>query len=251
MRAVILPYKKGSQSAKALAVRLGELLGSKVYRVENGWRQTRPTKVINWGHSKPELGGVVPWNFHAGTAGNKLTAFKLMKDKCNVPEFTDKEDTANNWLHNGFRVVSRTVLNGHSGNGIHLCTNGDQLHKAPLYVKYIPKKKEYRVHVAFGQIIDVQQKRKREGFPKEETNFQVRNHHTGWVYCRENIEYSPSLEEEAVFACNALDLDFGAVDIIWNEKQDKYYVLEVNTAPGLEGQTVESYAQAFYRELTK
>jgi D-alanine-D-alanine ligase-like ATP-grasp enzyme len=38
-------------------------------------------------------------------------------------------------------------------------------------------------------------------------------------------------------------LDFGAVDVIWNEKQQRAYVLEVNTAPGLEGQTVDDYAR--------
>jgi hypothetical protein len=251
MRAVVLPYKKGSQSAKALAARLGELLGKKVYRVENGWQQGRPTTVINWGHSHATLTAQRIWNSNAAQAGNKLVAFNQMKGKCNVPDFSDKKDDASVWIGGGYCVVGRSILNGHSGAGISLCKDINNLPELPLYVKYIPKKKEYRVHVAFGSVIDVQQKKKRDGFPKEETNFQVRNHHTGWVYCRENITHVPELDEQAIKACNALGLDFGAVDIIWNEKYNKYYVLEVNTAPGLEGQTVESYAQAFYKELTK
>jgi D-alanine-D-alanine ligase-like ATP-grasp enzyme len=40
-------------------------------------------------------------------------------------------------------------------------------------------------------------------------------------------------------------LDFGAIDIIYNESRDQAYVLEVNTAPGLTGQTIQSYADAF------
>jgi D-alanine-D-alanine ligase-like ATP-grasp enzyme len=42
-------------------------------------------------------------------------------------------------------------------------------------------------------------------------------------------------------------LDFGAVDVIWNEKEDKYYVLEVNTACGLEGTTLDKYVEQFRR----
>jgi D-alanine-D-alanine ligase-like ATP-grasp enzyme len=44
-------------------------------------------------------------------------------------------------------------------------------------------------------------------------------------------------------------LDFGAVDIIYNAKRNECYVLEVNTAPGLEGTTVEKYATKFASEL--
>jgi hypothetical protein len=251
MRAVVLPYKKGSQSAKALAARLGELLGKKVYRVETGWQQRRPTTVINWGHSNATLTAQFIWNTHTAVASDKLNAFKAMKGFCNIPEYTHERNIARTWLENGGSIVSRTILNGHSGNGIVLSKTPDALVDAPLYVRYVPKKREYRVHVAFGKVFDIQQKRKRDGFPKEDTNFQVRNHHTGWVYCRENLDFSLELETQAIFACNALGLDFGAVDIIWNEKQNMYYVLEVNTAPGLEGQTVESYAQAFYQELMK
>jgi glutathione synthase/RimK-type ligase-like ATP-grasp enzyme len=53
------------------------------------------------------------------------------------------------------------------------------------------------------------------------------------------------LQEAAIRTVEILGLDFGAVDIIWNKKQDRYYVLEVNTAPGLEGETVVRYANAF------
>jgi glutathione synthase/RimK-type ligase-like ATP-grasp enzyme len=50
-------------------------------------------------------------------------------------------------------------------------------------------------------------------------------------------------------AVSALGLDFGAVDIIWNEREDKCYVLEVNTAPGLQGSTLENYANAIMEVL--
>ena len=46
-----------------------------------------------------------------------------------------------------------------------------------------------------------------------------------------------------VEAAKALGLDFGAVDII--EKNGRYYVLEVNTAPRLEGYSIERYSNYF------
>jgi D-alanine-D-alanine ligase-like ATP-grasp enzyme len=44
-------------------------------------------------------------------------------------------------------------------------------------------------------------------------------------------------------------LDFGAVDVIWNAQKEKPYVLEINTAPGLEGQTIADYAAFFSGDL--
>ena len=55
----------------------------------------------------------------------------------------------------------------------------------------------------------------------------------------------PVRDTIAVNAVKALGLDFGAVDIIYNEKENQYYVLEVNTAPGLEGTTLIKYAERF------
>ena len=44
-------------------------------------------------------------------------------------------------------------------------------------------------------------------------------------------------------------VDFGAVDVVWNQQNGQAYVLEINTAPGLAGQTITSYANAFRRFL--
>ena len=52
----------------------------------------------------------------------------------------------------------------------------------------------------------------------------------------------------AALACLAkTGLDFGAVDVIYT-KDERVYVLEINTAPGLEGQTVLDY-KVFFEEI--
>jgi glutathione synthase/RimK-type ligase-like ATP-grasp enzyme len=241
---------------------MGQLLSYRVRRLFTD--RPNPTfvakpwhKIINWGNSQThQLAGGGPQMvvnpFDAvRSASNKLVTFQKLEnqDGIRIPAFTADRTVAEGWLRDGIGVVCRTVLSGHSGAGIVLCMDQSvPLANAPLYVQYVKKQREYRVHVAFGKVIDVQQKRQRSDYDGE-TNFQVRNHHTGWVYCREDIVKPDELEPMAVKTVARLGLDFGAVDIIWNEKRNECYVLEVNTAPGLEGTTVERYAQAFVEEL--
>ena len=50
--------------------------------------------------------------------------------------------------------------------------------------------------------------------------------------------------EQSLLAVEGLMVDFGAVDVVWNDQYQKAYVLEVNTAPGIENSTVLDYATA-------
>lgn len=214
--------------------------------------------VINWGLSAPPSwhtdgcpARIVNPFEKVAVAANKLSTFNALKAAGDVPipDFTTDRAVALEWVRSGVLVVGRTKLNGHSGAGIILAAREEDVPEAcPLYVKYLKKKQEYRVHVAFGKVIDVQAKRKRTDYDGD-VDYAVRNHHTGWVYCRENVEVSEPLTAAAVHAVAALGLDFGAVDIIYNQHHNTFTVLEVNTAPGLEGTSVENYAQTFYEAL--
>ena len=77
----------------------------------------------------------------------------------------------------------------------------------------------------------------------------IRNHKNGWVYAREGITIPDDLEQQAFNTMQALGLKFGAVDLIWNEHENKSYVLEVNTAPGLVGTTLSKYVDAFVKDI--
>lgn len=219
------------------------------------------TRLINWGNGRAPVGtgpfDRVSNSFAAvAAASNKLSTFRLLenKDGIRIPVFTTDRSVAAGWIRDGVVVVCRTQLNGHSGAGILLSGNETDLVDAPLYVQYVKKQQEFRVHVAFGEVIDVQEKRRTkrdsdgdgEGVP---TNYQIRNHHTGWVYCRENITEPGGLREMAIRTVQEVGLDFGAVDLIYNAKRNEVYVLEVNCAPGLEGTTVTKYVDAFKKAL--
>ena len=176
-----------------------------------------------------------------------------------TPKWTDSRQEALEWLRqpNGsdsFRckkVVSRTILNGHSGAGIVITDreNRDSLPEAPLYVEYVPKDSEYRVHIFNGEVIDVQ--RKVRDPDREVTDWKVRSHGNGFIYIRTSPDgrsYKDLVQGDVIsqsvraMACSGLQ--FAAVDIIWNSERRKAYVLECNTAPGLQGETVNIYANA-------
>lgn len=245
----ILPYKQGSKSAKALA----DALGGKVLKLVGSKFRPRAGDIcINWGSTqeyKPEYlryEGFYNLPCNVKAASNKLKFFQLMKEDNAeiIPEFwTNPDDIPDE----AFPVVCRTVLAGHSGAGIVIADDRGGLVVAPLYTKYIKKKDEYRVHCGKqGEefvVISLQRKARREGF--EEPNWQVRNHSNGFVFVRGDVNPPAPVIESAFQALRATGLDFGAVDVIWNDKSKRAYVLEINTAPGLEGQTVQDYANFF------
>jgi len=259
----LLQYKKGSKSAKELSGALGCL---RLSRENSKFRNNFNHTIINWGCSTfDDSFPVVNWINKPSAvklASNKLSCFKALEEVIpeNIPDFTVSRDRVQQWAEEGNVIVGRTKLTGHSGEGIFLYDHKEDMRgiqhdhqgvvpPAPLYVKYIKKTKEYRAHVINGKVVDVQEKRKRSSVENSLVDYRVRNSDNGWVYCRESVDYGDELVDICIDSVNALGLDFGAVDVIYNQHYDKYYVLEVNTACGLEGATVEVYAEHLRRML--
>jgi len=246
MKLRILPYKGYSESARALVNSLRPMAIMK--------RQMTPLKgrrkvLLNWGHSAPQfnLTGATIFNMPqaVATASNKLTALRVMKDAgVNVPDFTNDINVAKTWVGEERIVFCRTMLRANSGRGIVVAKTAADVVQAPLYTKYIRKEKEYRLHVFNGQVIDVVEKRRKTGFKENnDYNKYVRSYEQGWIFARDGIAVTQATKDEAIKACRALGLDFGAVDIVMNRKNIPI-VLEVNTAPGLQGTTLANYKKA-------
>lgn len=205
--------------------------------------------VINWGSSV--VGNAKLMSAKAflnleecvSIASNKLKAFEeFVLAGIATPLWTTSQAEAQKWSNEGSVVVVRNKLTGHSGDGIMIVEKGQEVPEAPLYTKYIFKEREFRVHVVNSDVIDTQQKIRDPD--REPTTWKVRSHQNGFIYARNNVEPSDARDSLAVAAVCALGLDFGAVDLV-EDKKGNFYVLEVNTAPGLEGQTLENYAEAF------
>lgn len=247
----VFPYKLGSASAKALASALG------VKRVRPTYDAKRRDIIINWGNSRPSqiISAEHDLNKHTAiaVACNKLKTFETLEAAGfeHLPIWHDSRFAMSNiWAHYpDLKVYCRTTLTGHSGSGIIISSNTYELVDAPLYTLQTKHKHEFRVHVFKGEVLDVQQKKKRLGYSGPSTG--IRNHSNGWVYARCDIDVPPIILEASVNAVNILGLDFGAVDIGYRERDNKAFVFEVNTAPGLYGTTLEKYANAFKNYLRR
>jgi hypothetical protein len=223
---VLVANNLKSRGLKALANSLSIKVGYRVYRVT-------PSRVRNR----------IPISFLPGF-DKRTQLLRFRQGAVSCPHFCfygtgiDEFDCG--------RVVARALTNSSEGRGITIFNKGDTPPPAPLYTEYIPKKKEFRVHVWNNEVIDVSEKRKKSGY-EAERNTQIRNTTNGYVFCRTNVVEPDGLRQLALDAVAALGRTYGAVDIIWNEKRDKCYVLEVNSRPGMEGTTVEIYANAILK----
>lgn len=241
----ILPYKYGSKSAK----KLKELFEGQVLFKKNNRRVKRKDIVVNWGFHKPVNFTTNHWLNRPEAvkiASNKLLAFqKLQEQQVPTVEFTTDQHVANQWLIDGKIVLSRTLLNSNSGKGIVVNKPEEYqvVHPAPLYTKYFKKTHELRVHIFCGEVIDYAQKKIRRE-RNESYNPMIRSHDNGWIYSWRDILELEEVKEVAKKAVLALGLDFGAVDIGYNENTGKILVFEVNTAPGLCDSTAQKYAVA-------
>lgn len=263
----VLPYGP-SNSARDLANaiterRRGGPAASRIPLTGSQFRGREGDVVINWGNSTfaddRVLGRARILNSPAaiGQASNKINAFALMYG-ANVPcvEHTTDRDTAQRWFESGALVYARTRLSGHSGEGIVMASqtmDADSpafrvertLPQARLYTKGITEqRREFRIHVMNGQVTYVQQKKRADDYRNNPSYSNlVRNYHTGWIYATSDVQPNAAALSAARAAVRALGLDFGAVDVI--TRHDSAWVLEVNTAPGLQGTNLETYANNF------
>lgn len=235
----ISAYHNGSKSARLLA----NALDCWILRKTNSRYVDRPSKaVINWGQTNKNHINTLNRSEHVSTVVDKLSFFRRYDKLFSHPEWTTDYNVACNWAVGGSKVVSRTLTNSHEGRGIHITDKHYEIVEAPLYTKYTPKKSEWRVHIVGSSVALVQRKVLKNG--TENPNFEVRNTANGFVFQRHNIDIPGDVPHQALLAIRASNLDFGAVDVIWNEHHSKAYVLEINTAPGIEGTTVIDYATA-------
>jgi hypothetical protein len=261
MKAFLYPYDLASQGSTSLAQAIGI---KRVSHNNSKLKGSKDTTIINWGASSipnPEVHKCNLLNAPDLTAPitNKLSFFRLMEGEGGprIPPFTDNLEVAVSWLAERHHVCIRSILNGSAARGLSIVGPHaiDQMKKAPLYTRYIPKRDEYRLHFAFGKLIDFQRKALRKtddnGDPIDTSgaNFRIRNLENGFVFVRENVTLPADVTQQASLCFEKSKLHFGAVDVVYSEKHDRAYVLEINTAPGLCNTTLASYANAFREAL--
>ena len=234
-------------------------------------RTCRGTRyVINWGVSQAPTLWRQRETAYSNTPGavnncvNKARCLMLLT-MGSIPclEATVDLPQAQQWLADDGKLVVRMILNGHSGQGIRIIREGGTVPLASLYTRYFKKDFEYRVHVAFGKVILIQQKKKGENYrdlnEDDPDRKLIRTYDNGWIFSVNDLDcdvrnYRERLEKLALDAAEALQINHGAVDILVKLKKNDNHdirVCEVNSAPSLDGaSTMRAYAAAFSEYLT-
>jgi RimK-like ATP-grasp domain len=112
---------------------------------------------------------------------------------------------------------------------------GDKL--SDYYTQIVPKQNEFRTWVFRDKLLATYEKKLEYAnkYGRNGRNKEVWNWKNGFAYTFvQPEEVSAKLRNISIAAVEALDLDFGAVDVILGTDR-WFYVLEVNTAPGVEG----------------
>lgn len=238
---------RASDGCRVLSTALGV---RRLKRDNSLYRPRRGDVIFNWGCSVlPDFGeaSIINSATAVAIASNKLRFFQSIGDEARTVPWTTESRVAEQWSTEGHKIVCRSSLTGHSGHGIIIVEPEDEeLPLVPLYTQYVKKQAEYRVHVVGGRVIDVQRKIRDPN--REPVDWHVRSHQNGFIFVRDNVVLPPDAEAQALSAMRGSGLDFGAVDVIV-KRDGTAFVLEVNTAPGLTGQTVTNYAEAFRQEF--
>ena len=230
---IFCPRKSGIESAEKLA---GEITA-------RGWKGevwplvSRPPKnqgrvMLGWGREFP-----TEWAKAKGTiflnTGKKLDKLqeleKLDKEGVLVPPFALGPAGKGEWLPR-----RKNHQKGGDFKGSHFTPD--------YFTLKMDFTEEYRVHVFRGKSIRVGRQFPREDFPNPHP--WVKSYDLGWVYLwagkwREKIP--SALRGVAINAVEVLGRDTGAVDL-GVTKDGTIFVLEVNSTPALEPNTIRLYA---------
>lgn len=260
MRYILFPYQVYSNSARALRDRLSAFARTLIVYPDRNYRYRAGDIILNWGNSHPanwmnneSISATLNRPEFVGNASNKLTTLqRLQSAEIPVVEFTTDREVSHQWNRGGHTVYARHKLTGHSGEGIEVIRpNSYEIEnpRAPLYTKAKQNHGEYRVHVFNGEVIDYRKKGRRDGDTANQAQNDVRTHGNGWIY-RMDVRRVDRIMDLAKEVVETLGLNFAAVDIIKDENDD-IFVLEVNTAVGLEGSTLDNYVTAITNYATQ
>lgn len=214
-----------SGSLKLLAQRLTEKLGYKV------WRSTI---------QKPKRD-----HLKYGQSVDKLTQYRWFQEQgLSSLEFTTDGQRVCAWLEEGHTVFGRRFLNSSCGKGIVVIEpDFDEVPSCPVYTKYKKKKREFRVHIFRDKVVAITEKRKRAGF-EGQRDTKIRNLANGYVFCQTVENIPEGLQALALAASKVTPSDFKGVDIGYNERNNDLFIIEVNSAPGIQGSNIDAYVEA-------
>lgn len=236
-------YKMKSEGA----VKLQKVLGISQIKHEGTTVKGKPDRfILNWGSGKMPADllvcHILNHPYDVLMMINKINSYELLEHYCRTPDWTTSKSTAKKWLHDGHSVLCRTVTQGKAGEGITIAKKPEDIIDAKVYCKVIEKDKEFRVHVFGGKVLGYQIRVKNPEATTHDPEVCTMSH--GWQL-KNLITWTPpeDVTRQALLAIERSGLTFGAVDVCF-AKDGKGYVFEINTAPWLNDNYAEKYADA-------
>ena len=221
--------KRPSDGARCLSAALRSR-GADSRHVRRYDRLRNADLTINWGTLVPNSSS---WLNGNAPIGNKYVELRMMR-LAGVPTPDHSlEPRGAGWLTRTFRH--------HAANDL----LNNNLVVGDYYTEFVPTVREFRVHIIDGLSVRIGMK-KHSPHTTIHHPF-IRSSMGGWgIYYDSEAQARVTKEVRNVAkeAIIALSYDFGAVDVAITE-DNRPIVWEVNSAPGLEGKTVDVYADKF------
>lgn len=262
MNYIVIVSQYGLQSIRDTIIKMSQPV-SLLVKKNNGWymanknnlklqRTTEPIFnssdiVVRWGNSIPLNGNFISYNSSRATslASNKKEFREIMLEN-EIPIPTPYHLDKNNWP-----VVVRPTHH-HAGKNFHVANNHNEvnrffrLYNNLAYASEVyPKQREVRVHCASGKVLLIKEKPSPADINTIAWNFSINEE--AWTTI-DRKDYDPNICLLALKAMSAIQLDIGAVDVMFDPidvSLPKYVVCEINTSPSLTEYLSLKYALYF------
>lgn len=229
-------YGKRGETSRLLA----EKLGARIYF------RTMPRGgvIINWGYSCGK-------GLNAHIIGNKLKELEVLRDAgIAVPDFIRMGSKLESWAKGKYPILLRNLHHA-QGRDIVIVKAERELDRETagnkdFAIQYINKIAEFRAHVCGDKVVLVTKKVAIDS----KADKMICNHGRGWKQCtyERGRDFYRKVADIAIPAIKAAHYDFGAVDIIIDNK-GKAYVLELNAAPGLVVENRIDAYMSYFKEV--
>jgi len=203
-------------------------------------------KVISWGNSMPVGNAGIHYNTgKAVSISSDKGLFRKVMMENEIPIPTPYHKDTNRWP-----IVIRP-LHHHAGKHFFVANNITEFSRitsrlGEYYASEVyPKQREIRVHCASGKVLLIKEKPAPADKNTIAWNFAI-NEEAWTTIDRQN--YDPELCKIALQAMDAISLDIGAVDVMFDPSEKgyaKYVICEINTAPSLTPYLQQKYAMYF------
>lgn len=231
--ALLVPSNVASQRLRQHAAELGLRVASSPDELPDGIRT-----VVNWGVADTSVfadrlraRGIRLVNADVNSISNKASALSLLGDL--APRTTRDPEQARQ-LFGNMVVAKRSLRSARGGSKEVLDFGGEMASERSLrydlFQEFIPERDEWRVNVFGDRVLTAYSKNVVSGTPATDLS------------PRRNYYRLSSLPNDvvqiALEARRRAGVEFAGVDVIRDRRTGRYYVLELNAAPGMSRETL-------------